>query len=380
MDFMLSDKDRAFKAHCRAFAQQRLRPLADKYGETQEVPAEMVEEMRSAGLFELLLPQELGGPGLKALPLCLAREEMAGVYCPADVTLAMQGLGGLPINLAGNQAQREKYLGPIGRGELLTSFALTEPGAGSDVNAMTTQAKETADGFVINGSKKFISNGYAAGAVTVFVKTPQEDNPRAMSAFIVDKDTPGFSVAQRLEVIAPHDLTLLEFKDCLVPKENLLGEVGQGFKIAMQTLEVLRMSVGAAAVGIGAAALAEALAYAKERVQFGAPLADYQAIQFKLADMATELAAARGLVYRAAMEKDAGAANASRASSMAKLFATEAASRAVDQAVQIHGGVGVLKGSAVERLYREIRALRIYEGTSEIHRIIIARSLLAEAG
>lgn len=376
MDFMLSEKDRQFRDHCRAFAQQKLKPLAAKYGETQDVPREMVKEMQAAGLFELLLPQEMGGPGIRALPLCLAREELAGVYCAADVTMAMQGLGGLPIHLAGNQAQKEKYLGPIARGELLTSFALTEAGAGSDVNAMTTQAVETEAGFVINGSKKFISNGFAAGAITTFVKTPLPGNPRAMSAFIVDKDTPGFSVSQRLEVIAPHDLTALEFKDCLVPTENLLGQVGQGFKIAMQTLEVLRMSVGAAAVGIGSAALKAALAYAKQRVQFSSPLADYQAIQFKLAEMATELDAARALVYRAAINKDLGGANTSRASSMAKLFATEAAGRAVDQAVQIHGGVGVLKGSAVERLYREIRALRIYEGTSEIHKVIIARSLL----
>ncbi|RJX32556.1 MAG: acyl-CoA dehydrogenase [Desulfarculus sp.] len=379
MDFMLSDQDRQFRDHCRRFAQDILAPLAARYGETQDVPAELVAAMARAGLFTLLLPKELGGPGVRALPICLAREELAGVYCPADVTLAMQGLGGYPIYLAGSSAQQEKYLGPIGRGEMLASFALTEAGAGSDVNAMQSQAVERDGGFVLNGSKLFISNGYAAQFITTFVKTPQPGNPRAMSAFIVDKGTPGFKVARRLELIAPHDLTALEFKDCFLPRENLLGQVGQGFKIAMQTLEVLRMSVGAAAVGIGRAALAAALDYAQRRVQFGAPIADFQATQFKLAEMATELDAARALVYRAAIKKDGGLARAARDASMAKLYATEAAQRVVDQAVQIHGGVGLLKGSAVERLYREIRALRIYEGTSEIHKLIIARSLLAKA-
>lgn len=379
MDCMLTDQDRRFRDHCRRFAQEVLAPLAQKYGETQDVPLELVAEMARAGLFTLLLPQELGGPGVRALPICLAREELAGVYCPADVTLAMQGLGGYPIHLAGSQAQKEKYLGPIGRGELLTSFALTEAGAGSDVNAMESRAREQDGGFVLNGGKLFISNGFAAQAITTFVKTPLPDNPRAMSAFIVDKDTPGFKVARRLQLIAPHDLVALEFSDCFVPRENLLGQVGQGFSIAMQTLEVLRMSVGAAALGIGRAALRAALAHARRRVQFGSPLADFQGIQFKLAQMATELEAARGLVYRAAIKKDQGVARMARDASMAKLYASEAAWRVVDQAVQIHGGVGLLKGSAVERLYREIRALRIYEGTSEIHKIIIAQSLLKEA-
>ncbi|MEW5912756.1 MAG: acyl-CoA dehydrogenase family protein [Thermodesulfobacteriota bacterium] len=376
MDFMLSDADRQFRDHCRRFAQDTLAPLAAKYGETQDVPAELVTAMAQAGLFNLLLPKELGGPGVRALPICLAREEMAGVYCPADVTLAMQGLGGYPIYLAGNQAQQQKYLAPVARGERLASFALTEASAGSDVNAMQSQAVEQGSGFLLNGSKLFISNGYAANFITAFVKTPQPGNPRAMSAFIIEKGTPGFTVARRLDLIAPHDLTALEFKDCFLPRENLLGKVGQGFKIAMQTLEVLRMSVGAAAVGIGRAAMEAALDYARRRVQFGLPLSDFQATQFKLAEMATELDAAQALVYRAAIKKDQGQARASD-SSMAKYYATEAAQRAVDQAVQIHGGVGLLKGSVVERLYREIRALRIYEGTTEIHKLIIARSLLA---
>ena len=378
MDIMLSPEEKEFKEYCRNFSKEKLNPISEKYGETDEIPKELVKAMADAGLFKLFLPENLGGKGVKALPICLAREALAGVYCPADVTLAMQGLGSYPIFLAGDSDQREKFLIKIGSGELLTTYALTEPEAGSDVNAIKSEAQETEGGFILNGTKRFISNGYAADIVVVFAKTPLHENPRAMSAFVLQKETRGFTISKRLKVIAPHDLVELEFNNCLLPKENLLGKVGEGFKIAMRTLDVFRMSVGAAAVGIGQAAFETALDYAKKRVQFGSPIARFQAIQFKLADMATELDAARALVYRAAILKDRGGENIPRAASMAKFYATEAAFRAVDQAVQIHGGIGVLQGSIVERLYREIRALRIYEGTSEIQRLIIANSFLKD--
>jgi len=376
MDIMLNAEEKAFKENCLSFCRQKLTTIAERYGETADIPTELIESMAEAGFFELLIPEELGGQGVKALRICLAREALSGFYCPADVTLAMQGLGSYPIVLSGNQAQKEKYLSKIGRGELLTTYALTEPEAGSDVNAMSSQARETPDGFILDGKKRFISNGYAANILVAFAKTPQADNPRAMSAFILEKGMPGFTVTRRLEAMAPHDLVELEFDHCLVPTENLLGKVGDGYKTAMRTLDVFRMSVGAAAVGIGQAAFDAALNYAKKRVQFGSPIARFQAIQLKLAEMATELDASRALVYRAAISKDKGHSNVSRAASMAKLFATEAAFRAVDQGVQVHGGLGVIKGSKVERLYREIRALRIYEGTSEIQKFIIANSLL----
>jgi len=320
----------------------------------------------------------LGGRGVKALPICLAREELAGVYCPADVTLAMQGLGSYPIFLAGNRGQKEKFLRKIGSGELLTTYALTEPEAGSDVNGMRSRAEKQSDGFVLNGSKRFISNGYAADIMVAFAKTPLDGNPRAVSAFILEKGMRGFAVTKRLKVMAPHDLVELEFNHCFVPGENLLGKVGEGFKIAMRTLDVFRMSVGAAAVGIGQAAFDAALDYSKKRVQFGSSIAKFQAIQLKLAEMATELDAARALVYRAAILKDRGDSNVSRFASMAKFYATEVAFRTVDQGLQIHGGIGVIQGSVVERLYREIRALRIYEGTSEIQKLIIANSFLKD--
>jgi acyl-CoA dehydrogenase len=376
MECMLSAEEKSYKEFCRRFAREKLVPISERYGETDDIPPELVQTMAEAGIFKLILPEDLGGKGVKALPICLAREEMAGVYCPADVTLAMQGLGSYPINLAGNKEQKEKFLTRIGAGTLLTTFALTEPEAGSDVKSLKTEARETADGFVLNGLKRFISNGQAADIAVVFVKTPLADNPRAMSAFIVEKERPGFTVHRRLKLMAPHDSTELKFENCLVPRENLLGEIGQGFAIAMGTLEVFRMTVGGAAVGIGQAALDASINYAKKRVQFNSPIAKFQAIQFKLAEMATELDAARGLVYRAAILKDQGVPNVSRQSAMAKWYATEAAYRICDQAVQIHGGIGVLQGSLVERLFREIRALRIYEGTTEIQKLIIANSLL----
>ena len=378
MDLMLSAEEIKFKNYCRKFAREKVIPISEKYGETADIPKELVKAMADAELFKLLLPEDLGGRGVKALPICLAREELAGVYCPADVTLAMQGLGSYPIFLAGNRDQKEKFLTKIGSGQLLTTYALTEPEAGSDVNGMRSQAEEKPDGFIINGSKRFISNGHAADIMVVFAKTPLDGNPKAMSAFILEKGMRGFMVSKRLKAIAPHDLVELEFNDCFVPRENLLGTMGGGFKIAMKTLEVFRMSVGAAAVGIGQAAFDAALNYAKKRVQFDSPIVKFQAIQFKLAEMATELDAARALVYRAAILKDKGYPNVSRFASMAKFYATEVAFRVVDQGLQIHGGIGVIQGSIIERLYREIRALRIYEGTSEIQKLIIANSFLKD--
>jgi alkylation response protein AidB-like acyl-CoA dehydrogenase len=376
MDIMLSPEDKILKETYRKFAKDTLSPIAEKYGETDDIPKELVKAMADVGLFKLLVPKDLGGKGVKALPICLAREELAGVYCPADVTLAMQGLGSYPIFLAGSKDQKVKFLTKIGDGELLTTYALTEPEAGSDVNGIRSEAQEKAGGFLLNGMKRFISNGHAADIVVTFAKTPLKDNPRAMSAFILEKGWPGFVVNQRMKMMACHDIVELKFDNCFIPGENLLGRVGEGFKIAMKTLDVFRMSVGAAAVGMGQAAFDAALNYASKRTQFGSVIAKFQAIQFKLAEMATELDAARALVYRAAISKDAERPNVSRFASMAKFYATEVAFRAVDQSLQIYGGVGVMQGSVVERLYREIRALRIYEGTSEIQRLIIANSFL----
>jgi acyl-CoA dehydrogenase len=376
MDIMLTPEDRKFKEYVRLFAHEKVTPIAEKYGETDDIPKELVKAMADARIFKLLLPKDMGGEGVRSLLICLAREQLAGVYCPADVTLAMQGLGSYPIFLAGNEDQKRKYLTKISNGEILTTYALTEPEAGSDVSSMSTEARETSDGFILNGMKKFISNGYAADIAVVFTKTPLKNNPKTVSAFILEKGMKGFTVHQRMKMIAPHDIVEFKFEDCFVPRKNMLGKIGEGLKIALDTLDMFRMSVGAAAVGIGQTALDIAICYAKQRIQFGRPISKFQAIQFKLAEMATELDASRALVYRAAIIKDNNAENVSRVAAMAKFYATEAVFRIVDQSLQIHGGVGVLVGSTIERLYREIRSLRIYEGSSEIQRLVIAKSLL----
>jgi len=375
MDILLSPDHKRFKEECRIFSRDKIAPLAAKYGETDDIPAELIRTMADARLFQLMVPEELGGAGVKSMPICLVREQLAGVYCPADVTFAMQGLGSYPIVLAGNEEQKARFLPRLGSGKILSTYALTEPEAGSDVSSITTQARETEGGFILNGLKRFISNGNAADIAVTFAKTPLARNTRALSAFIVEKGMAGFGVHKRLKMIAPHDLAELKFENCLIPRENLLGNVGDGMSIALGTLDVFRVSVGAAALGIAQTAFDAALDYAKKRVQFGRPISGFQGTQFKLADMATELDAGRALVYRAALLQDAKGENRARAASMAKMYATEAAFRIVDQSVQIHGGIGVMAGTTVERLYREIRALRIYEGTTEIQKLVIARSL-----
>ena len=375
MDILLSADHKRFKEECRIFAAKEVAPLAEKYGETDDIPGELIRAMADAGLFRLLVPEEIGGRGVHSMPICLVREQLAGVYCAADVTFAMQGLGSYPIVLSGDGEQKARFLTKLGSGEILSTYALTEPEAGSDVSSITSHARETNGGFVLNGLKRFISNGNAADIAVTFAKTPISENPNALSAFVVEKRMEGFCVHKRLKTIAPHDLVELRFEDCFVPRENLLGNVGDGLRIALKTLDRFRVSVGAAALGIAQTAFDTALDYAKKRMQFGRPIAGFQGIQFKLADMATELDAARGLVYRAALLQDTKGENITRAASMAKMYATEAAFRIVDQSLQIHGGMGVMVGSTIERLYREIRALRIYEGTTEIQKLIIAKSL-----
>lgn len=375
METMLSSEDLAYREECRLYATRELVSLANTYGEVNEVPRELRNSMGEAGFFKYLIPPEYGGYGVSALRICLAREIFAGVYCPADVTLAMQGLGSYPIILGGTEEQKLKYLPGVVKGDILTTFALTEPNAGSDVSNLETEAIKVEDGYLLTGKKMFISNGYSADMAIIFAKTSSQDAPRSISAFVMEKGTLGFEVERRLELIAAHDIVSLRLDNALIPEENLLGNIGDGFKLAMNTLDLMRMTVGAAAVGMGQTALDEALSYALKRVQFGVPIAKQQGIMFKLAEMATELEAARLLVYRAAIKKDNGAPDVTLAASMAKLYATEAAWRAIDQAVQIHGGVGVMKGSTVERLYREIRPLRIYEGTSEIQKLVISRFL-----
>jgi acyl-CoA dehydrogenase/2-aminobenzoate-CoA ligase len=310
--------------------------------------------------------------------LCLARETLAWHHGLADFAFAMQGLGSGAISLQGTAAQRERWLLRVARGEAIAAFALSEPGAGSDVAAMTCAARDDGDAYVLDGEKTWISNGGIADLYVVFARTGEAAGARGISAFVVEAGTPGFDIAERLDVIAPHPLARLRFSGCRVPKAHRIGEAGEGFKVAMRTLDVFRTSVAAAALGFGRRALHEGLQRARERKMFGQRLGDFQLTQAKLADMATTLDAAALLTYRAAWQRDQGR-TVTREAAMAKLSATEGAQRVIDAAVQLFGGEGVRHGQVVESLYREIRALRIYEGATEVQQLIIGRDLLKEA-
>ena len=316
---------------------------------------------------------------LEARSLCLIRETLAYHHGLADFAFAMQGLGSAPINLYGSDELKSKYLPPTAAGDAIAAFALSEPDAGSDVAAIATTAETDGDDYVLNGTKTWISNGGIADYYVVFARTENEPGTKALSAIVVDKDAPGFAVEEEIEVIAPHPLAKLSFRDCRVPRTQLIGKAGKGLKVALGTLDVFRASVGAAALGLARRALDEALARVESREQFGQKLAEFQLTQARLADMATAIDASALLVYRSAWTKDAGAERVTKESSMAKMYATEAAQKVVDDAVQLFGAAGVVKGSVVERLYREVRSLRIYEGTTEIHKLIIAKQVRGDA-
>ncbi|CAG1018062.1 acyl-CoA dehydrogenase [Burkholderiaceae bacterium] len=307
--------------------------------------------------------------------ICLLRETLAWHHGLADFAFAMQGLGSGAISLHGTPAQRERYLPRVARGEAIAAFALSEPDAGSDVAAMACAARDDGDAYVLDGEKTWISNGGIADFYLLFARTGEAPGARGISAFIVDAGTPGFEIAERIEVIAPHPLARLRFAGCRVPKSQLLGAPGQGFKIAMQTLDIFRTSVAAAALGFARRALHEGLQRARSRTMFGQRLADFQLAQAKLAQMATTVDSAALLTYRAAWQRDQGL-NVTCEAAMAKMAATEGAQQVIDAAVQLFGGEGVRSGQVVESLYREIRALRIYEGATEVQQLIIARELL----
>ncbi|HEV8309073.1 MAG TPA: acyl-CoA dehydrogenase family protein [Methylomirabilota bacterium] len=381
MELELTPEEEALEASVARAGTEVFRPLADAWGERDELNWELARALGKEGIFPLLIPAAFGGSlegPFRAMALCLVREALARTCPPAEELFAIQGLGSYPILLAGTEAQKAAYLPPLARGEQVPAFALTEPEAGSDAAALATRAERDGDGWRLTGEKRFISNAPVADLYVVFAKTAAERGTRGISAFLVPKGTPGLSGAP-MHTLAPHVIGELRFEGCRVPAASLLGPEHEGWRIAMGTLDVFRASVGAQAVGLARAALDLALAYARTRVQFGQPLTRFQLVQAKLADMATELRAARLLVYSAARLKDAGALRVTLESSMAKLYATEMAHRVIDQAVQLHGGLGVVRGSPIERLYREARAPRIYEGTSEIQRLIIARELLRES-
>ncbi|OWU81626.1 acyl-CoA dehydrogenase family protein [Phaeobacter sp. 22II1-1F12B] len=319
--------------------------------------------------------QHSGGEALDVRSLCLIRETLARHDGLADFAFAMQGLGMGAVSLFGSEEQRE-WLRQTRAGEAISAFALSEPASGSDVAQLSTTAVADGDGYVLNGEKTWISNGGIADVYTVFARTGEAPGAKGLSAFLVPADTPGLDIAERLEVIAPHPLARLRFNDMRLPASALIGTGGSGFRIAMSVLDVFRSTVGAAALGFARRALEESLARTGSRQLFGAPLNDLQMVQGHLADMALGVDASALLVYRAAWTKDMGAPRVSREAAMAKLHATETAQKVIDAAVQLHGGDGVRSGHIVESLYREIRALRIYEGASDVQKVVIARQVM----
>jgi alkylation response protein AidB-like acyl-CoA dehydrogenase len=376
----LEPRHRALALELDAWA---LEHLKDAHGSDVDAACRaLVQELGSGGW----LHHAIGGPGtpIDTRAICLIRETLARHAGLADFAFAMQGLGSGAISLFGSETQQDAWLPRVAAGSAIAAFALSEPQAGSDVAAMQCAARLHGDSYVLDGEKTWISNGGIADFYVVFARTGDGGGEggrgsKGISAFIVEAGTPGFHIAERIDVIAPHPLARLRFEGCRVPLANRIGEEGQGFKVAMATLDVFRTSVGAASLGFARRALDEALKRARERAMFGKTLADFQITQAKLAQMATGIDAAALLTYRAAWLRDQGK-RVTKEAAMAKLTATETAQQVIDAAVQLFGGQGVVSGETVETLYREIRALRIYEGASEVQLLIIARELLTQEG
>ena len=377
----LDDEHRALAQDLRKFAAQNIAPLPEPEHDHAAIDAHcrhLISLLGAAGWLRYTVPNETDGRfEFSVRSLCLAREILGYTSGLADFAFAMQGLGSGPISLYGSDAQRQRYLPAVATGKAIAAFAISEPDAGSDVGAMITSAVRDGEHYVLNGSKTWISNAGIADQYTVFARTGEAPGAKGLSAFIVEAGNPGLRVSERIAVNAPHPLGTLKFEQCRIPAGQMIGKPGEGFKVAMGTLDVFRSTVGAAALGFARRALDEALRRIRQRQVFGKPLSDYQLTQAKVADMAVSIDAAALLIYRAAWTKDRDIrGRVTREASMAKLFATDEAQKVIDQAVQLYGGLGVVSGNTVENLYREIRSLRIYEGTSEIQKLIIAGEVM----
>ena len=382
MDLKLTEEQEMVRRMARDFAQREVAPIAAELDEKGEVPFENIRKMGQLGLLGLTAPEEYGGGGADTVSYVVALEEIAKACASTAVVMAVQNsLVNYALARFGTEEQKRKFLVPLAQGEKIGAYALTEPEAGSDAAAIRTRAVRDGDEYVINGTKHFITNGGFADIVILYATVDPSKGYRGITAFIVEKGTPGFSTGKeenKMGIRATNTCELI-FQDCRVPVANRLGDEGQGFKIALSALDAGRIGIGAQAVGIAQAAYEAALEYAKTRVQFGQPIAQLQAIQWMLADMATRIEAARLLVYKAALAKDEAqktGARFSKEAAMAKLFASETAGFVTDCALQIHGGYGYMKDYPLERYYRDARITRIYEGTNEIQRLVIARSIL----
>ncbi|MGD8623182.1 MAG: acyl-CoA dehydrogenase family protein [Anaerolineae bacterium] len=376
MDFSLSQELVQIQARAREFATAEIAPIAAEYDRRGEVPLQIVQKAKQAGLLNVTIPKEYGGMGYGALQSALIAEELGAACAGISITVLVNGLALTPIQLFGSEEQKEKFLRPVAEGAKLAAFCLTEREAGSDAGSIQTTALPDGDDFVINGTKCFVTSGSHAEILIVFALTRPDRGPRGASAIVVPADTPGIRVSKIEDKMGQRasDTTELTFEDVRVPQANLLGKPGRGFPIALQVLDFGRSGVAALSVGVARAALEHALAYARQRQQFGAPIITNQGISFLLADMATKVEAARLLTWQAAWNADQGN-KATAKSAMAKLFASDTAMEVTTDAVQIFGGVGYMKDQPVEKLMRDAKLLQIYEGTNQIQRMVIARQL-----
>jgi butyryl-CoA dehydrogenase len=379
MDFGLTNDQKMLQDQVRKFADAELAPVAAEIDKSGEFPWVNLKKMAQLGLLGIVVPEKYGGSGFDFVSLAIAIEEISRACATTGVIVAVNNsLTTYPILQFGSEEQKSKYLPLLCSGEKLGAFGLTEPNAGSDVAALESTARLEGDHYVLNGTKRFITNGGEAGIFVVFAYTNREMKHKGISAFIVERDTPGFSLGNHEDLMGIRATANCEliFEDAKIPKENLIGKEGDGFKITMSTLDVSRIDIGAQAVGISQAALDESVKYSKERKAFGQPICNFEMIQSMLAEMATMIQAARLLVYYAGNCKDRGMTRFSRESAMSKYYASDIAVDVTRKAVQIHGGYGYSKDYIVERLYRDAKILELYEGTSEVQKIVIARELI----
>ena len=380
MDYLLADEQKMIRELTHKIAEEKIRPVAAKYDQSEEFPWGIMQVMAQSDLFAIFVPQEYGGTGGGVLDLCIATEELSRACGGIAVCYAASALGTFPIILFGTEEQKKKYLPDLASGKKIAAFGITEPEAGSDASAIKTTAEKAGNYYVLNGVKHFITNGAEAEIYTIIAMTDKTKGARGASAFIVEKGTPGFTFGKKEEKLGIRASVTSElvFTDCKVPKENLLSKEGMGFIITMKTFDKSRPGVAAQALGIAQGALDVAVKYAKEREQFGKSIASFQGIQWMLADMATQIEAARALVYSCAREIDAGNKDVGKDSAMAKMFASDVAMKVTTDAVQILGGYGYMKDYPVEKYMRDAKITQIYEGTNQIQRNIIALQLIKE--
>jgi len=377
LEYFLNDLQKTVKEMARAIAEEKILPVRAELDESEEFPWIIMQYLADTDLFRVFVPEEYGGLGGGCLELCLVTEELSRVCSGVGVSYADNALGTFTLLGYGSEEQKRKYLPDVASGRRLTAFAVTEAEAGSDIGAIKTTATRTDVGYVINGTKQFITNGGEAEIYTIIVLTDKEKGPRGASAFLVEKGTPGFSFGRKEKKMGIRTSATREliFEDCLVPAENIIGREGMGFIMTMRLFDLSRPGIGAQAVGVAQGALEAAVGYAKKRIQFGHPIISFQAVQHMLANMATDVEAARALVYAAARTVDSGAKNVALESAMAKVFASDVAMRVTTDAVQIFGGVGYMRDYPVEKMMRDAKITQIYEGTNQVLRSVIASEL-----